>query len=31
MLETLYQFTVFYNESYSASPHDLTLFVINYL
>jgi hypothetical protein len=28
MLETLYQFTVFYNESYSASPHDLALFVM---
>ena len=30
MLETLYQFTVFYDESYSASPHDLALFVMTY-
>ena len=28
MLETLQQFTVFCDESYSASPHDLTLFVM---
>jgi len=28
MLETLYQFIVFCDESYNASPHDLTLFVI---
>ena len=30
MLETLQQFTVFCDESYSASPHDLTLFVMTY-
>ena len=30
MLETLQQFTVFCDESYSASPLDLALFVINY-
>jgi hypothetical protein len=28
MLEKLYQFTVFCDESYSASPHDLALFVM---
>ena len=28
MLETLQQFTVFCDESYSASPHDLALFVM---
>ena len=28
MLETLQQFTVFCDESYNASPHDLALFVI---
>ena len=28
MLETLQQFTVFWDESYNASPHDLALFVI---
>ena len=28
MLETIQQFTVFCDESYSASPHDLTLFVM---
>jgi hypothetical protein len=28
MLETLQQFTVFYDEIYSASPHDLALFVM---
>ena len=28
MLETLQQFTVFCDESYSTSPHDLTLFVM---
>jgi len=28
MLETLLQFTVFCDESYNASPHDLTLFVM---
>ena len=28
MLETLQQFTVFCNKSYSASPHDLALFVM---
>ena len=28
MLETLQQFTVFCDESYNASPHDLVLFVI---
>ena len=28
MLETLQQFIVFCDESYSASPHDLTLFVM---
>ena len=28
MLETLQQFTVFCDESYNASPHDLTLFVM---
>jgi hypothetical protein len=28
MLETLYQFTVFCDESYSAPPHDLALFVM---
>ena len=30
MLETLQQFTVFCDESHSASPHDLTLFVMTY-
>jgi hypothetical protein len=30
MLETLQQFTVFYDESYSVSPHDLALFVMTY-
>ena len=30
MLETLQQFTVFCDESYSASPHDLTLFIITF-
>ena len=28
MLETLQQFIVFCDESYSASPHDLALFVM---
>ena len=28
MLETLQQFTVFCDESYNASPHDLALFVM---
>ena len=28
MLETLQQFTVFCDESYSVSPHDLALFVM---
>jgi len=28
MLETLLQFTVFCDENYSASPHDLALFVM---
>jgi hypothetical protein len=28
MLETLLQFTVFCDESYSACPHDLALFVM---
>ena len=28
MLKTLQQFTVFCDESYSASPHDLALFVM---
>ena len=28
MLETLQQFTVFCDESYSASPHDLAIFVM---
>jgi hypothetical protein len=28
MLETLWQFTVFCDESYSASLHDLALFVM---
>ena len=28
MLETLQQYTVFCDESYSASPHDLALFVM---
>ena len=28
MLETLQQFTMFCDESYNASPHDLALFVI---
>jgi hypothetical protein len=28
MLETQSQFTVFCDESYSASPHDLALFVM---
>ena len=28
MLETLQQFTVFCDKSYSASPHDLVLFVM---
>ena len=28
MLETLQQVTVFCDESYNASPHDLALFVI---
>ena len=28
MLETLQQFTVFCDESYSDSPHDLVLFVM---
>ena len=30
MLETLQQFTVFCDESYSTSPYDLTLFVMIY-
>ena len=30
MLETLQQFTVFCDESFSASPHDLALFVMTY-
>jgi len=30
MLETLWQFTVFYDESYSASPHDLALFIMTF-
>ena len=30
MLETLQQFMVFCDESHSASPHDLTLFVMTY-
>jgi hypothetical protein len=30
MLETLYQFTVFCDGSYNASPNDLALFVMTY-
>ena len=30
ILETLYQFTVFCDESYNASLHDLALFVMTY-
>jgi hypothetical protein len=30
MLETLWQFTVFCDESYNASPLDLSLFVMTY-
>ena len=30
MLETLQQFTVFCDESYSASPHDSALFIMTY-
>ena len=28
MLTILYQFTMFYGESYGASPHDLVLFIM---